>query len=49
VENVLWREIRKAYAGAKVPLGGNMFKTKFEVSEMWYMLGLSSDKEENFQ
>lgn len=49
VENVLWREIRKAYAGAKVPIGGNMFKTKFEVSEMWYMLGLSSDKEENFQ
>lgn len=49
VENVLWREIRKAYAGAKIPLGGNMFKTKFEISEMWYMLGLSSDKEENFQ
>lgn len=49
VENVLWREIRKAYAGAKIPLGGKMFKTKFEISEMWYMLGLSSDKEENFQ
>lgn len=49
VENVLWREIRKAYAGAKIPLGWNMFKTKFEISDMWYMIGMSSDNEANFQ
>lgn len=49
VENVLWRDIRYAYKNAKVPLGGNMFKTKYEIDERWYMLGLSSDKEENFQ
>lgn len=49
IENVLWREIRKAYAWSKIPLWGNMFKTKFEISEMWYMLGLSSDNEANFQ
>lgn len=49
VENVLWREIRKAYAWAKIPIGGNMFKTKFEISDMWYMIGMSSDNEANFQ
>jgi len=49
VENVLWREIRFAHKNAMIPLGGNMFKTKFEIDERWYMLGLSSDKEENFQ
>ncbi len=26
-----------------------MFKTKYEIDERWYMLGLSSDEEENFQ
>lgn len=49
VENVLWRDIRFAHKNAKIPLGGNMFKTKFEIDERWYMLWLSSDKEENFQ
>ena len=49
VENVLWREIRKAYTWAKVPIGGKMFKTKYEISDMWYMIGMSSDEESNFQ
>lgn len=26
-----------------------MLKTKYEIDERWYMLGMSSDKEENFQ
>ena len=26
-----------------------MFKTKFEISDMWYMIGMSSDNEANFQ
>ncbi len=49
VENILWREIRWAYKKSTSPLGWNMFKTKFEIDENWYMLWLSSDKEENFQ
>jgi hypothetical protein len=49
VENILWRDIRYAWKNAKVDIGGNMLKTRFEVDERWYMLGLSSDKEENFQ
>lgn len=49
VENVLWREIRQAVKQAKVPLGGKILKTRYEIDERWYMLGLSSDKEENFQ
>ncbi len=49
VENILWREMRSAYKSSKIPLGGNMLKTKFEIDEKWYALGLSSDKEDNFQ
>lgn len=49
VENVLWRELRNAHKKAKVPLWWTMLKTKFEIDERWYMLWLSSDKEENFQ
>jgi len=49
IENVLWRELRSAHKKAKVPLGWKMNKTKFEIDERWYMLGLSSDEESNFQ
>lgn len=49
VENILWREIRKASKQSKVPLGGNILKTKYEIDEKWYAIGLSSDKEDNFQ
>lgn len=49
VENVLWREIRQAVQKSKIPLWGKILKTKYEIDEKWYMLGLSSDKEENFQ
>lgn len=49
IENVLWRELRSAYKKSKIPLGWKMNKTKFEIDERWYMLGLSSDEESNFQ
>lgn len=49
VENIIWREMRLAYKQSRLPLGGNMFKTKYEIDEKWYALWLSSDKEDNFQ
>lgn len=49
VENILWREIRQAASQAKIPLGGNMLKTKYEIDEKWYAIGISSDKDDNFQ
>ena len=49
VENILWREIRQAASRSVVKLGGNILKTKFEIDEKWYAIGISSDKDDNFQ
>ena len=44
VEQVMWREIRGAHSRSRVPLGGKLLKTQFEISENWYALGLSAEK-----
>lgn len=49
VENILWREIRQAASRSKIKLGGNILKTKYEIDEKWYAIGISSDKDDNFQ
>ncbi len=49
VKDILWREINGAYARSKVPLGGRIFTTKFEVDDNWYGIGVSSDKSDNMQ
>ena len=49
VENVIWREMRGAIATAKIDLGGKILKTRYELGENWYALGISSDKQENLQ
>jgi len=49
VENILWREMRQAASQSKMKLGGNMLKTKFEIDDKWYAIGISSDKDDNFQ
>lgn len=43
VEHVIWREIRGAHRKAKVPLGGKMLKTRLDLSEEWYAIGVSSN------
>src|SRR5690349_12512359 len=43
VENLLWREIRKAYNGSLYPLGGNLLRTELNVDEDWFALGLSTN------
>jgi hypothetical protein len=42
VEEILWREIRKAHTSAKVPLGSQPTKTKLELSEKWFALGFAT-------
>jgi hypothetical protein len=49
VEEVLWREIRTAYANAKIRLGGTLLKTKLDLRDDWFAIGLSTDHPEQFQ
>ena len=52
VESLLWREIRSAYAGSRIPLGGpatKVLNTEISVGEKWFAIGLSTDKPERFQ
>lgn len=47
VKNILWSEIRSAYARSKVPLGGTMLQTEWQVSEHgdWFAMGFTSRNE----
>lgn len=48
VENQYWKHFRQAHAEAQI-LGGKVLKTKYEVTEDWYALGISVRKTEDFQ
>jgi phage terminase large subunit len=49
VENLLWREIRKAYQGSLFPLGGNLMQTELDLDEDWFAVGLSTNDAVRFQ
>ncbi len=49
VEQIIWREMRSAKKLAKLPLPGKMLKTRFDISEEWYAIGLSSDDSDKIQ
>ena len=49
VENVIWRYMRSAHKNAKFPLGGRRLKTRLEMSEDWYAIGVSSDDPDKVQ
>ncbi len=49
VEQIIWREMRSAKKLAKLPIPGKMLKTRFDISEEWYALGLSSDDADKIQ
>lgn len=44
VENQFWRNLRDAYQKARYPLGGNLLKTKLDIDETWYAIGLANDE-----
>lgn len=49
VEDILWREIRKAFSKTAYPLAGVPFRTKIEISEKWFAVGLSTNEADRFQ
>lgn len=52
VEHLLWREMRDGYVKAQrngAPLGGRMLTTRWDISEQWFAIGLSTDDPVNIQ
>lgn len=49
VENQIWRELREAHAESKIDLGGKILKTKLELGEKWYAMGVSCKEPTNVQ
>ena len=43
VENIFMREVRDAYNGSVVPMGGRALTSKLEISDKWFMLGFTTD------
>lgn len=48
VENLLWRELRKAYGNSKLQLG-DLLQTELNISEDWFAVGLSTNDSTRFQ
>lgn len=49
VEMLLWREIRAANKASKIPLGGTLLNTRWDMSETCYAIGISVREPENIQ
>lgn len=48
VRKVLWQEIRRAHANARVPLEGELLQTELKIDDGWYAFGFSTDQPTNF-
>jgi phage terminase large subunit len=44
IENQFWRNLRDAYRKAKFGLGGNLLKTKLDIDETWFAIGIANDE-----
>ncbi len=49
VRNVLWNEIRRLHAGARLPVGGRALEEAIKLGPDAFALGLSTDEAERFQ
>lgn len=50
VNDIVWNELRHAYANSRWPLGGQVFETpRWRIDEENFALGFSTDKWENLQ
>ena len=48
VHDVVWRELKAAINGSRIPIGGQMFETdKWEIGEKTYAVGLATDNSQN--
>lgn len=44
IENQFWRYFRAAYKRARTKLGGKLLKTKLDIEETWFALGIANDE-----
>ena len=49
VENLLWEEIRKRKAGAKVKLAGHVQRVRITLDDAWFAIGQSASEADHFQ
>jgi len=49
VEEILWQEIARIHSTSKMPLGGNLLKTKWDMGAKWFAMGLSTNDPNRFQ
>ncbi len=49
VENLLWRNLKRAHTQSLIPLGGNLGRAKLELDDEWYAVGLSTNDPTRFQ
>lgn len=49
LKNVMWANIRKIHAQAKVPLGGTVNQTEIRLGPDWFAIGIANDKPDAFQ
>jgi phage terminase large subunit len=49
IEEILWREIGKMWASAKVALGGTLLNTSLNIEQSWFAIGVASDKPDSYQ
>ena len=50
VSDIVWKEARSAYLTARMPLGGQMYRTaRWEYDDRRYAVGFSTDNEYNIQ
>lgn len=49
VQDVVWREMRSAFARSRVPLVGRMLKSRYEVDEERFAIGFSTNDADNLQ
>ena len=49
VEEIVWRELRAAYKGALVPLGGRVSGSHWNIADDRFAIGFSTNKADNLQ
>jgi hypothetical protein len=47
VKRLLWSEIRNGWRKSKMPLGGNMLQTEWQIDDDWFAVGFTSRNEAN--
>jgi hypothetical protein len=49
VKDILWQEIRRAYASSLTPLGGRMLDTRLDIGPNWFATGRATNDSNRFQ